>query len=83
MADQQQLYSSISEMKIATRLKVEVFTERRTGEKKKWRETSQEGELCNLYGPFSRGAQQLNLTNHPLQVCRQEQQRRGGVGFIL
>lgn len=34
MADQQQLYSSISEMKIATPVKVEVFTERRTREKK-------------------------------------------------
>lgn len=35
MADQQQLYSSISEMKIATPVKVEVFTKRRTREKKK------------------------------------------------
>lgn len=35
MADQQQLYSSISRMKIATPVKVEVFTKRRTREKKK------------------------------------------------
>lgn len=45
MADQQQLYSSISEMKIATPVKVEVFTTRKTREKKK---KNKEGELCNL-----------------------------------
>lgn len=42
VADQQQLYSSISEMKIATPVKVEVFTERRTREGKKWREREAE-----------------------------------------
>lgn len=39
MADQQQLYSSISEMKIATPVKVEVFTEEDKGEKEIKRES--------------------------------------------
>lgn len=46
VADQQQLYSSISKMKIATPVKVEVFTKRRTREKEE--EKNKEGELCNL-----------------------------------
>lgn len=43
VADQRQLYSSISEMKIATPVKVEVFTKRRTRGGKR----NKEGELCN------------------------------------
>lgn len=53
MADQQQLYSSISAMKIATRVKVDVFTERRTRKNKNPRETSWEGEFGNMNGPGS------------------------------
>lgn len=47
VADQRQLYSSISEMKIATPVKVEVFTKRRTRGGKR----NKEGELCNLRCP--------------------------------
>lgn len=54
VADQRQLYSSISEMKIATPVKVEVFTKRRTRGGKR----NKEGELCNLRCP---GKWQLNL----------------------
>lgn len=49
VADQKQLYSSISAMKIATHVKVDVFTEKRTRKKKTERKRDLfRGELCNL-----------------------------------
>lgn len=56
VADQQQLYSSISAMKIATHVKVDVFTERRTRVKKKQRPLKRESyATCKVQAPIKQG----------------------------
>lgn len=63
MADQQQLYSSISEMKIATPVKVEVFTEGEGRKRNKERPLERESyATCMIQG--SHGAGMLNLANY-------------------
>lgn len=80
VADQKQLYSSISAMKIATHVKVDVFTEKRTRKKKTERKRAVfRGELCNLYAPGSHPL--LHSDDHNPNLCPDRNNKWGGNKF--